>query len=90
MKENVGEVDRNFRFIAGGALLAMAFGSRLRAPWRIAALVLGASELITATTRYCPMNAFIGVDTNRELVSQPLDAHQTQTDTPSSNVAFSG
>jgi hypothetical protein len=66
MKENVGGLDRNIRFIAGGGLIAAALMSRIGMPWRIGALLLGASELITATTQYCPMNAFLQVDTNRE------------------------
>lgn len=47
-------------------MLATAFIGNLSAPWRIVALLLGTSELITATTRHCPMNAFIGLDTNKD------------------------
>jgi hypothetical protein len=76
MKENVGELDRNIRFVAGGALLATAFIGNLSAPWRIVALLLGTSELITATTRHCPMNAFIGLDTNKDSAPEEFDSDE--------------
>jgi hypothetical protein len=66
MKENVGGMDRDMRFIAGGGLIAAALMSRIGAPWRIAALLLGVSELISAATQYCPVNAFLHVDTNHD------------------------
>jgi hypothetical protein len=57
--------------------------SRLGTPWRIAALLLGASELISATTQYCPLNAFLRVDSNREkgsVTSQEVAAAQPLAD----------
>jgi hypothetical protein len=70
MKPNVGEVDRNFRFVAAGALLTVALLSRLRGPWRLLALAVGISELFTATTRHCPLNEALRVDTNRDRTSK--------------------
>lgn len=89
MKENVGELDKNIRFMAGGALLATALVGNVGLPWRIAALLIGASELITATTRYCPMNALIGIDTNREPFSG-WQQNPPQPAAPITDVSFAG
>ena len=76
MKENVGELDRNIRFIAGGALLATALTANIGVPWKFLALVLGASELLTATTRHCPLNSMLGIDTNREPEHTPREREE--------------
>ncbi|HYG24426.1 MAG TPA: DUF2892 domain-containing protein [Verrucomicrobiae bacterium] len=90
MKENVGEVDRNLRFVAGGALLALAFMSRSSGPVRLGALLLGLSELVTATTRVCPLNSFIGIDTNRTDMSDMEALAQTTTESPMEDRALAG
>lgn len=62
-KQNVGGWDKNMRLVAGGALLAAALLPPVRSAWRIVALVLGATEVITGLTRYCPMNEAFGLNT---------------------------
>jgi hypothetical protein len=66
MKQNVGETDQKIRFVAAGALLAAAWVGRLSWPLRVLSLVVGAGGLLSATTRHCPVNSFLRVDTNRE------------------------
>jgi hypothetical protein len=65
MQENVGNVDRWLRMVVGGAALLGA----TRALWTRGAiapgllLAGGAILLETAVTRYCPVNAALGLDT---------------------------
>jgi len=67
-------LDRNARFVlGGGALVAGLFGG-LRLPWRLLLLGFGASELITASTRYCPLNEALGVNTAREGLKPEIEA----------------
>lgn len=65
MKINVGGWDQNTRFVLGSAAIVAALVGRLPRAWRIALLTLGAAEFTTATTRYCPVNELLGVDTRQ-------------------------
>ncbi len=72
MKTNVGGWDRNLCWIVGtGALMAGVFAP-LRLPLRLGLLAFGASELITASTRYCPVNEMLGVNTTGEGLKSDL------------------
>lgn len=82
MKENVGELDRNMRFVAAGALLAVAFMSRTSSLVRVGALLFGMTELLTATTRYCPLSAVAGIDTNRGDTSMSPDELMSEAAAP--------
>lgn len=62
---NVGRTEQKFRIAAGTALLATAAFAPLSTGWRIGLAALGAAELITGTTRYCPVSKLLGVNTCR-------------------------
>lgn len=79
MKQNVGGWDKNMRLVVGGGLLATALMPTLRSPWRLGALMLAASGLITATTRYCPLNEKLGIDTSRERAGLPPTSPENPT-----------
>ena len=70
-QRNVGGWDRSARFILGGAFLAAGLLGPFRAPWRVALLALAATELLTASSQYCPMNQALGINTNREALPEP-------------------
>jgi hypothetical protein len=63
MKSNVGGLDRNARFVLGAILLIVGLLAPIEMAWRIAALVVAAIALVTATVRYCPANAILGINT---------------------------
>lgn len=63
MKTNVGGWDRNIRWMVGSAALVAGVLAPIRLPWRISLLALGASNLFSAGTRYCPVNEILGVNT---------------------------
>jgi len=78
MKTNVGGWDRNVRWIVGAGALVAGMLAPVRLPWRLGLLALGASNLITAGTRYCPMNEVLGVNTTGEgLASEMRSAAQS-------------
>ncbi len=63
MKLNVGGVDRTARFVVGVVLLVVAALAPIEMAWRIAALVVAVVALVTATVRFCPANALLGINT---------------------------
>lgn len=63
MKCNVGGWDRTWRLTSGAVLLAVGLFGPLRKRGRTAALSLGATQLLTGLTRYCPVNQALGIDT---------------------------
>ena len=63
---NVGRAEQNFRVAAGGALLAAAALAPVSTAWRITFAALGAGELITGITRYCPVSHALGINTCRD------------------------
>ncbi len=65
MKCNVGGIDRTARIVLGLVLLAVGFFVQLEMTWRIGVLVVGAIALITAFSRFCPINAMLGIDTSK-------------------------
>ncbi len=63
MRQNVGGWDRNLRLACGTSAVLAALVIPLPKSWKIGLLTLGATELLTATTRYCPLNHALGVNT---------------------------
>jgi hypothetical protein len=63
MKRNVGGWDQNLRFAAFGAALVFALFAPIRLRWRLGALSVAASEFITGSNQYCPINDLLGIDT---------------------------
>lgn len=66
VRENVGSADRLMRSILGPTLLAVgytALDGRRGLPLGVTAMAAGAIITGTAITRYCPINAALGIDT---------------------------
>jgi hypothetical protein len=63
MKRNVGGIDRTGRIVIGILLLVIGLVAPVEMAWRIAALVIAAVALVTATVRFCPANAILGINT---------------------------
>ncbi len=66
MKPNVGGMDRTLRIVVGVVLLLIAFFSPIGTVWRVVALVVAAIALVTAGTRFCPVNKALGIDTTEK------------------------
>lgn len=62
MKCNVGGVDRTGRIVLGIVLLIVGLVAPIKMTWRVAALVIAAIALVTATVRFCPANALLGIN----------------------------
>ena len=62
---NVGRTEQKFRLGAGAALLAVAAFAPVSRGWKIGLSILGASELITGSLRYCPVSQVLGINTCR-------------------------
>jgi hypothetical protein len=66
MKKNVGGIDRGIRYALGISGLALALLGRRRGVFgRLKSLLIGASGLYTATTGYCPMSEYLGINTHQ-------------------------
>lgn len=63
MKCNVGGIDRTGRFILGAVLLLAGLFAPVTMTWRIVLLAIAAIALVTATVRFCPANAILGINT---------------------------
>lgn len=65
MQENVGNLERSLRAVAGPMLVRWGY-RRLKKPRRrllgVVAIVGGAMVAETAMTRVCPINAALGID----------------------------
>jgi hypothetical protein len=70
MKHNVGGWDRDLRLVAGSAAIVAGMLAPVSTGWRAGLVALGSAELFTATTRYCPLNEALGVNTN---VPEPVE-----------------
>jgi hypothetical protein len=64
-KCNVGRTEQKLRIGGGVALLAAAAFAPIGRGWKIGLAVLGAAEVITGTTRYCPVSQMLGINTCR-------------------------
>lgn len=62
MKCNVGGMDRTARIVLGIVLLIVGLVAPIEMTWRVAALVIAAIALVTATVRFCPANAILGIN----------------------------
>jgi hypothetical protein len=65
MNANVGGADRIARFIIGPAAIAAGLYIKDKR-WKTAAIAFGVAELLTATMRYCPVNAALGINTAKQ------------------------
>jgi hypothetical protein len=63
MKCNVGGIDRGVRAVIGAGFLIAAIFATVDPAWRIAFAAIAAVAFFTVTTRYCPFNQLIGLDT---------------------------
>lgn len=91
MDKNVGGYDRTVRFIVGpilivvgaaalGGFLTLAAGT-LGVAFAGGAVLIGAVLTVTATTRKCPLNSAIGLNTYGERSPQ-----ESATDEPGSSI----
>ncbi|MDX8413046.1 MAG: DUF2892 domain-containing protein [Mariprofundales bacterium] len=63
MNANLGSVDRIIRLILGLSLIAAGVVAGYQEPWNWVALGVGAVMAITASIKFCPAYALIGVNT---------------------------
>lgn len=63
MKRNVGGIDRIARIVIGIVLLVVGLAAPIGMTWQVVALVIAAVALVTATVRFCPANAILGINT---------------------------
>ncbi|USZ68386.1 DUF2892 domain-containing protein [Halorussus salilacus] len=65
LEPNVGGRDRAARAVLGGALAVAAVGAFVQgyATVAIAAALAGSALLFNAATRFCGVNALLGIDT---------------------------
>lgn len=66
MKCNVGGIDRTGRIVIGVVLLVVGLAAPIEMTWRIVALVIAAIALVTATVRFCPANALLGLNSCKD------------------------
>lgn len=52
---NVGLTEQRIRLVAGTALIAAAIGAPVSRGWRMTFAGLGIMEIVTGSSRYCPM-----------------------------------
>ena len=67
MNENVGKPDQVVRAVVGPLLLIIGYtllGGRRGKPAGLAAMLAGAMTVQTAVTRTCPLNEYLGINTN--------------------------
>ena len=63
MKHNVGGMDRNGRILLGVVLLIIGLATHMAIAWKILLLAVAVIALVTAVTRFCPVNALFGINT---------------------------
>lgn len=66
MKENVGGVDRVFRFILGSVIIILGF--YFKSWWGIVGIV----PIVTAALNFCPAYSLIGVSTKKKIETDKL------------------
>ena len=65
---NVGGADKTFRIVLGLVLLGIALFAEMKPFWLILTLLVAAIALVTAFTRFCPLNYAIGIDSARKRI----------------------
>ena len=60
---NVGRTEQVVRLTVGAALVTAAAVAPLNRGWRIAMAAAGATQLVTGSTRFCPLWQALGVST---------------------------
>jgi hypothetical protein len=63
MECNVGGVEKNVRLATGIASILLGMFAPLRRGARVSLVSLGAIEMVTALSGYCPLNQMIGRNT---------------------------
>lgn len=65
MTRNVGGADRGVRLVAGSLLLGFSFLVEWPGYWGLAPFAAGIVLLATGILRFCPVNAALGLNTQR-------------------------
>ncbi len=73
MKHNVGGWDQSTRFILGSAAILAAVAAPIPKGWRFGLLSFALAQLLTASTRYCPVNHALGIDTRKQDLAEAAD-----------------
>jgi hypothetical protein len=60
---NVGRTEQKIRVVSGLALVSAAVFARVPRGWRIALATFGTIEIVTGTTRFCPLWSALGINT---------------------------
>lgn len=63
---NVGGIDRAIRAVLGVAFVLASLLLTMDTLWRVVLLLLAGVAFFTVVSRYCPLNAAIGLDTCRD------------------------
>ncbi len=69
---NVGPRERIIRLASGMALGAVAAGKPMSTWKRIGLGAVAVAQIVTATTRYCPVNQLFGIDNCPEQLNNSL------------------
>ena len=69
MKKNVGDLERIIRFVAGAAILSLAFWGP-ETPWAY----LGIIPMATGLTGWCPLYALLGISTCKTSTTRVQDS----------------
>ncbi len=59
-RHNVGGTDQTIRWLVGGVLIIAAMVAEMPMGVRVVLVVIGVAALLTAFTRYCPVNKMLG------------------------------
>lgn len=65
---NVGGADKTFRIVLGLILLGIVLFAEMKPVWLVLNLLVAAIALVTAFTRFCPLNYAVGIDSSRKRV----------------------
>ena len=75
MTQNIGQLDRAIRLIAGSILIAIGF-VLLKGIWAGFAIICGAMMILFAQLGHCPPYALLGIDTRKQR-SENKDSEET-------------
>lgn len=60
LSHNVGGMDQTVRWLIGGILIIAAMVAEMPMGLRVVLILIGVGALLTAFTRYCPINKMLG------------------------------